>query len=427
MRKKPFYNLGALPVIFCIVFIEFACLGMIIPLSPYLARDFGADDLQVGLLMSVYSLAQLVCAPVWGYVSDLFGRKLVILICVFGTCLFYLWFAFSESLEVLFFTRVLSGVFGAVMSLSMACIADKTGRRDRSKNMGLVGAAIGLGFVIGPLLGGMFGALGRILGSHPPFGSSFSAFGAFLLCLINGLLVIFFLKENFQDTADHSKIKSVWLFAKNIFLNFKNKHQMKIKQLIIAIRTPVLKHVLLMYFLLTVALAGIEMSLFLYIKDKFAWSHFSASLGFAYIGCMMAFTQGFLVRKWIPIFGEKNVLLWSLWIAGIGFAGIGFSSLVSILAISITLLCIGYGLSSTSLSGAVSLLTGQHTQGSVLGVHQSVFALARIIGPILGGWLYRDFSHSSPFYLSGLLVMMAWAVGWSVKKYYPETGKTSLH
>ena len=426
MRKEPIYKLGTLPIIFCIVFIEFSCLGMIIPLSPYLARDFGADDLQVGLLMSVYSLAQLVCAPVWGYVSDLLGRKPVILICLFGTCLFYLWFAFAESLEVLFLTRVLSGVFGAVMSLSMACIADKTGRQNRSKNMGLVGAAIGLGFVVGPVLGGIFGSLGRMLGNTPPFGSSFSAFGAFLLCLVNVLLVFFFLKESFTDSTT-TKTKSIWLFIKNIFLNFKNKHQLRIKQLVTAIRTPVLKHVLLMYFLLTVALAGVEMSLFLYIKDKFSWSHLSASLGFAYIGCMMVFTQGFLVRKWIPLFGEKNVLLWSLWIAGIGFAGVGLSSWISILAISITLLCIGYGLSSTSLSGAVSLLTGQYTQGSILGVHQSVFSLARIIGPILGGWLYRDFNHSSPFYLSSLLVMIALVVGWSVRRFYPETGKMSVH
>ncbi|MYC46725.1 MAG: major facilitator superfamily domain-containing protein 9, partial [Chloroflexi bacterium] len=164
---------------------EFIAFGMIIPLSPYLARDFGADDLEVGLLMSVYSLAQLIFAPLWGYLSDHLGRKPIILTCLLGSALFYLWFSFANTLEVLFLTRVLAGVFGAVMSVSMACIADVTGEKERSRNMGLVGAAIGLGFIIGPFLGGIFGLLGQQLGNSPPFGSSFSALGAGFVCLVN--------------------------------------------------------------------------------------------------------------------------------------------------------------------------------------------------------------------------------------------------
>ena len=241
MRDSRFRSLS---IIFSLVLMEFTAFGMIIPLSPYLARDFGADDLEVGLLMSVYSLAQLVFAPLWGYVSDRIGRRPVILICLIGSSFFYLWFAFANTLSVLFFTRILAGIFGAVMSISMACIADVTGEKSRSKNMGLVGAGIGLGFVIGPFLGGAFGVFGRHLGGTPPFGSSFAAFGAFLVCVINFLIAFFLLKETYVKQKDSS------LSVKNIFVNIKNVHQSRVQQLFLAFRFPVLKQVLFMYFLL---------------------------------------------------------------------------------------------------------------------------------------------------------------------------------
>ena len=407
----------SLSLIFSIVLLEFIAFGMIIPLSPYLARDFGADDLEVGLLMSVYSLAQLVFAPLWGYLSDRFGRRPIILICLLGSSLFYFWFSFASTLEVLFLTRILAGVFGAVMSVAMACIADVTGEKARSKNIGLVGAAIGLGFVIGPFLGGAFGLLGRYWGNTPPLGSSFSAFGACLICLINFLVAFFFLKESFIKSAKPA------LSAKNIFLSIKNIHQSRIRQLFLAIRYPVLKHILFMYFLLTLALAGIEASLFLYVRDKLDWSHFPASLGFTYIGLMMVLTQGFLVRKLIPAFGENKIVIWGLILAGIGFAGVGLTNWLWFLALSVTLLCVGYGLASTCLSGAVSLLTNEKQQGSIFGVHQSLFSLGRILGPALGGWFYRDISPSSPFYISGLLAFFALFVGLSLKGCFPQKGK----
>ncbi len=410
----------ALSLVFSIVLMEFTAFGMIIPLSPYLARDFGADDLQVGLLMSVYSLAQLIFAPLWGYLSDRLGRRPIILICLVGSSLFYLWFAFAQTLGTLFLTRVLAGVFGAVMSVAMACIADITGEKERSKNMGLVGAGIGLGFIIGPLLGGVFGLFGQYLGSTPPFGSSFSAFGAFLICVLNLSLAFFFLKESFL------KSKKSFLNLKSILVNFKEIHKSRVKSLMQAIRFPVLKQVLFMYFVLTLALAGIEASLFLYVRDKLSWSHFPSSMGFTYIGLMMVLTQGFLVRKLIPIFGENKIALWGFVLAGVGFAGVGLTNWLWFLAISVTFLCVGYGLASTCLSGAVSLLTGRDQQGGIFGVHQSLFSLARIIGPALGGWFYRDLNPSAPFYMSGLLAFFALLVCLSLKGKFPQKGKTSI-
>jgi len=411
------HRFRSLSLIFSIVLMEFISFGMIIPLSPYLARDFGADDLEVGLLMSVYSLAQLVFAPLWGYISDRLGRRPIILICLVGSSLFYLWFSFAKTLDVLFLTRILAGVFGAVMSVSMAYIADVTGEKERSKNMGLVGAAIGLGFIIGPFLGGVFGFLGKYLGATPPFGSSFAAFGAFLVCMLNLIITFCFLKESFIKSGSSS------LSVKSILLSIKNIHQSRVQQLLSAFHYPVLNRTLLMYFFLTLALAAIEASLFLYVRDKLSWSHFPASIGFTYIGLMMVFTQGFLVRKLIPKFGEYKTVIGGLIIAGVGFAGVGMTTLFSFLALSVTLLCLGYGLASTCLSGAVSLLTTKDQQGGILGVHQSLFSMGRIIGPALGGWFYRDISPSSPFFISGVFTFLALLIGLSLKKQFPQKGK----
>ena len=159
------------------------------------------------------------------------------------------------------------------------------------------------------------------------------------------------------------------------------------------------------------------------MRDKLSWSHFPASIGFTYIGLMMVFTQGFLVRKLIPAFGESKTVMWGLVIAGVGFAGVGMTNWLWFLTISVTLLCLGYGLASTCLSGAVSLLTDKNQQGGIFGVHQSLFSLGRIMGPALGGWFYRDMSPSSPFYISGLLALFALFVGLSLKGRFPQKGK----
>ena len=284
-----------------------------------------------------------------------------------------------------------------------------------------MGAAIGLGFVIGPFLGGAFGLLGQYLGNTPPFGSSFSAFGAFLICVCNLLITFFCLKESFiKSNSIH------WLSIKKLFLKVKNIHQSRIQQLLLAVKYPVLKQVLCMYFLLTLGLAGIEASLFLYVRDKLSWSHFPASIGFTYIGLMMVLTQGFLVRKLIPVFGENKTVIWGLILAGVGFAGVGLTDWLWLVTLSVTLLCVGYGLASTCLSGAVSLLTNKDQQGGIFGVHQSLFSMARITGPALGGWFYRDLSPSFPFYISGLWALLALLIGLSLKGSFPQKGKKQV-
>ena len=155
MKKSP------LAVIFLTVFLDLVGFGIIIPLSPYLAREFGASAFEVGMLMAVYSAMQFLFSPFWGGLSDRLGRRPILLVSIAGTALAHTLFYFAHDLWLLFLARTLAGIFGANISTAMAYIADVTSEKDRSKNMGLIGAAFGLGFVLGPAIAGMLTGLGE--------------------------------------------------------------------------------------------------------------------------------------------------------------------------------------------------------------------------------------------------------------------------
>ena len=426
----------ALITIFFTIFTDLLGFGMIIPLSPILAREFGADGLQVGLLISLYSFAQFLFAPLWGRLSDVFGRKPIILCGLLGVGFSHIWFGFSTTLTSLFLSRFLAGFFGGNISTAMAYIADVTEKRERSKNMGLIGMAFGLGFTVGPALGGLFVLWGHQLGGAPPFGASFAALGAGFISFVNCFMAGLFLRESRSIKKEEGVRSYLSPFKKSS--TFSRSSPLTIWQ---SLLTPRLGVVLFMSFVLWLALAQIEPTLILLVQDDFSWEKTTAYWGFAYIGLLMAFTQGVLVRKWIPRFGERRVNQWGLMGVSLGLFFIGLSSWfvegkilifgqdiplgLSLLALGVTLFSLGYSLASTSLSGAVSLLSSSGEQGRVFGVNQSLASLARIAGPVLGGWVYRDISHDSPFIIAGLMAFGIFYLAFRKGDFFPNTGRVS--
>ena len=423
----------ALIIIFLTIFTDLLGFGMIIPLSPILAREFGADGLQVGLLISLYSFAQFLFAPLWGRLSDIFGRKPILLCGLLGVGCSHIWFAFSTTLTALFLSRFLAGFFGGNISTAMAYIADVTDKRERSKNMGLIGMAFGLGFTVGPALGGLFVFWGNQLGDIPPLGASFAALGAGFISFINCLMAGFFLKESLSFKKEEGARSYLSSFKKAS--TFSRSSPLTIWHSLMA---PNLGVVLFMSFVLWLALAQIEPTLILLVQDDFFWEKTSAYWGFAYIGFLMVLTQGVFVRKWIPRFGERRVNQWGLIGVSAGLLFIGASSLfveknlsvfegiplgLSLLVLGVTLFSLGYSLASTALSGAVSLLSPSEEQGKVFGVNQSLASLARITGPILGGWMYRDLSHESPFVLAGLMALGIFCLALWRRLAFPNAGQ----
>jgi MFS family permease len=395
-------------VIFMTVFIDLIGFGIIIPLGPFLARQFNATPTEVGLLMSVYSVMQFIFSPFWGGLSDRIGRRPVMLVSLLGGGLSYLLFAFSNSLCLLFVARGLAGIFGGNISAAHAYIADVTSEKDRSKGMGLIGAAFGLGFIFGPLLGGLLGVLGQKLGTEPPLGLSFSALGASLLCLINGAVAYFVLRESLPEELRGrrrervNRLKLVW------------SH----------LRRPTVGSLIMVFFISGLAMAQMEAMLFPYVADVFGWDLRTSSYGFAYVGILMAITQGYLIRKWMPRYGEPLLLAVGLLLFGISMAAIGMSTTVLWLGGAMTVFALANGLMRPPNLGIISLLTPPEEQGVTMGVTNSLASLGRILGPALGGVLYERIGRGTPFMVGGALGLLCLGVVLLEFRKLPVSGRT---
>ncbi|MCM2281738.1 MAG: MFS transporter [Bdellovibrionaceae bacterium] len=380
------------------VFIDLVGFGIILPLSPYLARAFQATPAQIGLLMAVYSLCQFLFSPFWGSLSDRIGRRPVILISLVGGGLSYLLFAFADALWVLFVARGLAGIFGGNISTAHAYIADVTTAENRSKGMGLLGAAFGLGFIFGPLLGGLLAWVGAELGEAPPLGASFPALGAAMICLSNAFLAFFVLKESLPVEArghHQSHLQS----RRRRFVHIAEQ-----------MRRPLVGSLIWVFFLSGLAMAQMEAMLFTFMDDRFGWGMRQSSYGFAYVGVLMVITQGVLIRKWMPKFGEPKLLSIGLLLFALSLMGIAVSSSIVTMAIVMTILALGNGLMRPPNLGMISLLTPPSEQGLALGVTNSLASLGRIIGPMLGGWLYQTVGHGTPFWFAGGLALVAFGL-----------------
>lgn len=405
-------------VIFFTVFIDLVGFGIVIPLNPYLARQFHASPTEIGLLMSVYSIMQFLFSPFWGGWSDRIGRRPVILVSLLGGALSYLVFAFADTLWLLFVARAMAGVFGGNISAAHAYIADVTSPAERSKGMGLIGAAFGLGFIFGPLLGGLLGAFGQTLGSHPPFGMSFSALGAAALCFGNFLLAVIVLKESLPLEARGRRLSD-----ESSRPSHEPHRRRRFQEIARHVRRPMAGSLIFVFFLSGLAMAQMESMLFPLVADRFQWDLKTSSYGFAYVGFLMVITQGWLIRKWMPKFGEPPLLALGLALFGISLFGIAVSNSVAVLAVTMTVLALGNGLMRPPNLGLISLLTPAEEQGAAMGVTNSLASLGRIIGPALGGVLYQNVSQGAPFVLAGGLTALALALVVSKYDRLPIAGR----
>ncbi len=401
MKKSP------LLVIFLVVFIDLVGFGIIIPLGPYLGTQVGATPFEIGLLMSIYSIMQFIFAPMWGRLSDRLGRRPIILTSLLGGAIAHTLYAYSDSVWMLFLGRGLAGFFGANISAAMAYIADVTDKKNRSKGMGLIGAAFGLGFILGPPIGGFLGELGTNISHNPPFGLGFGALGASALCLMNFLLASKVLKESLTP-----EIRSRLLKRESRFVMIKK-----------FVTKETLGALLLIGFLATTAMANMESTLGLYVKDRWNWSLKQTGFAFAYIGMIHVFTQGFLIRKLMPKLGEAKMMTIGLVLATIGFTGIAFVNSSTPLALTVTFLGFGMGVFNPSLMGSISLTANPEDQGAVMGVQQSFSALGRIIGPITGGWIYENIDRPASFIAAGFFALISLLV---VIRLYPRLPHSGL-
>lgn len=445
-------NKSELRVIFLTVFLYLVGFGVIIPLLPILSRDLGATSFQLGLLMAVYSLNQFLFSPFWGAISDRVGRRPVLLSCLGLEILCYIVFAFARSVEMLIVARALAGFFGASLSTASAAVSDVTGESERSKGMALIGAAFGLGFIFGPALGGGLALWGGRISDAPFFATTFTLLGVAVLCLVNFLVALRYLKEtkvfSVEEGFASAGIDSLAVqglnaggvldprISENSTRNKLNGKSWRLRSewkrgllslldKVSAMRSilgkPVIGTLVLAFALASIAMSTMESTLALFVADHFGWGLFEISLGFVYIGVLATIMQGYLVRKLLPRFGEKVLLRVGLLMLALSLGMIGFADQIWILGVAMTILPFGQGLVNPAVLGSVSLLSDSSEQGRMLGTAQGFSALGRIIGPLLGGWAYTAVSNSSPYYLSGAIALVAAILIWRMGDKIPST------
>jgi MFS transporter, DHA1 family, tetracycline resistance protein len=379
-------DIRAVPTLFLIVVIDLVGFGLVIPLLPFYAVRFGASPQLVTALLAVYSLMALLSAPLWGRLSDRIGRRPVLMSSLAAGVLAYLWMGAADALWMVFAARSLAGVCAGNIAAAQAYIADVTTPENRAKGMGLIGAAFGLGFIIGPALGGL------LAGDDPATADlSMPAWVAAGLSGMALLGVAFVLPESRplearQNTPARSRLATI----------------------LGALRRPILSRLILIFFLVILAFSGMESTFALWAMRQFGWGPSQVAYVFAYVGLLSAVLQGGLIGRLSRRFGEERLLLVGLALIGIGLLALPATRWLPLLALVLAALAVGMGLAQPSLNSLISRRAGRDEQGEVLGVSQSVGSLARVLGPLAAGFLFAEFGRDSPYLWGAALVAAAW-------------------
>jgi MFS transporter, DHA1 family, tetracycline resistance protein len=378
-------DIRAVPTLFLIVFVDLVGFGLVIPLLPFYAVRFAASPQEVTGLIAVYSLAQLVTAPLWGRLSDRVGRRPVLIASLTASALAYLWLGGATALWMLFAARAFAGACAGNIAAAQAYMADVTGPEQRARGMGLIGAAFGLGFIIGPALGGV------IAGNDPATADvqtpAWIAAGLSLLALLG---VLFLLPESLP--ADR---------------RVGARSQNRVRAALDVIQRPVLSRLILIFFLATVAFAGMESTFALWAMGEFGWGPRQVGYIFAYVGMLSAILQGGLIGYLTRSFGEERLLRCGLALIGLGLLALPFAHIVEALAFAVTGLALGMGLMQPSLNSLISRCTGREEQGEVMGVTQSTGSLSRVLGPFAAGFCFAALGPSAAFLWGAALAASA--------------------
>jgi len=391
MNRKP-----SLIAIFMTIFIDLIGFGIVIPLLPFYALNYQASALEVTLLSTVFSLMQFIFAPFWGSLSDRFGRRPILLFSIVGNLVSYTVFAFAGSLWVLFLSRIMAGTFSANFGAAQAYIADITTQENRSKGMGLVGAAFGLGFIFGPAIGGVLS----------PYGFEVPGLAAVGLCVVNLFFAWFFLPESYPKEAREkaprqktAKPGPLTLFRNVLILKTDRKHTFT----------------LIMFFFLTVLAHAVYESTFaLLMATQMKFDARQVGYLFTLVGVTTAIIQGGLIGKLTQYFGSRKLIVTGLLLASAALVILPLNTAGSLsLLITVTVLyALGLALFSPSANALISTSAGEHEQGKVMGISQGFASLGRIIGPIWGGLAFGTLGPAAPFHSSAALMILSLALTW---------------
>jgi DHA1 family tetracycline resistance protein-like MFS transporter len=378
-----------MPVLFLIVLIDLIGFGLVIPLLPFYAERFSATPQQVTVLLATFSAMQMLAAPILGRLSDRAGRRVVLMTSMTAAALAYLWLAFADALWMLFAARALAGICAGNIAAAQAYIADVTPPEKRARGMGMIGAAFGLGFIIGPALGGVLA--GHDLATADLRAPGLLACGLSLVALLG---VLFVLKESLPAGLPPRPRKS------------------RLTALRDALARRSLARLLVVFFLAILAFGGMEATFALWAMAQFGWGPAQIGYIFTYVGVLSAVMQGGLIGRLTVRFGEEKLLVAGLALIALGLLALPAAHDLLMLVVAVSGLALGMGAMQPSLNSLISRRAGAEEQGEVMGVAQSVASLSRVLGPLLAGALFAGLGRDSPFLAGMVLVIVAAVLSW---------------
>jgi MFS family permease len=377
--------LKPLPSLFIVCMIDVLGFGILIPLVPFIATRFGASPTFITWILGTYSACQLLAAPLWGRLSDRFGRRPILSFSMFGAGVSYVMLAFAHDVTALFVARAVAGFMAGNLSAAMAYASDISQPADRAKTMGTVGAAIGVGFMLGPAIGGALA--GEQLAS-----ASFlrPALVSASLSGLGMLLVLWLLPES--HTAERRREHAAGPRVRPWQL---------LRQL------PALRWLALATLLVTFSQSTLDSTVAIWAMDRYHVGPRSVGLALLLLAIVAVGTQGLLVRRLAPRYGELRLLVASVVCFVIGMVTLGVGTALPLTMAGLILCGLAAGLFNPNGSSLASREAQPHNRGAVLGTYQSGTSLARVLAPLLSGPVYTHFGPGAPFLLAGAVTLQA--------------------
>lgn len=368
MKRK-----SALSLIFLTVFIDLLGFGILIPILPAFAKtELLVDETAIGVVVAVYSFVQFLFNPILGRLSDKLGRKPIIVISLMINAIGYILFAFASSYILLLVSRIVAGIGGSSISAAQAYIADVTTKDDRAKGMGIIGAAFGLGFLFGPLIGGFLASYGYMV----------TGFGSATFSILAFILTIVLLPESNVNRKVPSGTRRKLVDVdglKNVFAK------------------PDRAILIFLFFVLTFSFANIYGTFALLGLEVYGFSDKQNGFIFGILGLTSAIVQGGLIGRISKVVSKKNILKFGSFFIMVALAFIPYGGTFLRLAIICIILSIGTGIFQPTVLSLISEVTPEDEQGVTLGVNQSFSAFARVLGPLWGGFAFEFLGYPFPF------------------------------
>src|SRR3954451_11346412 len=363
-------------IIFLTIFVNLIGFGIIVPLLPFYAETFGASPVVIGLLFAVFSLCQLVAAPALGDLSDRYGRRPILIFSLAGTVVSFVMLAVAHSVAMLFAARVVDGLSGGNISTARAYVADITEPKDRARAYGIIGAAFGLGFILGPALSGVLS------------GISYTApiWAAAALTLVATIMAWLWLPETIHRAQAGTGNPFSYLPS--------------------LMQRPVVRRMLAIDFIYWLAFATFQTTFSLFVARRFGFGVAKTGYFFAAFGVLGAVIQGGFIRPIVKRLGDKPTFLIGLGFGAVGLVSAALAHSVAMFALALVPLAVGIGFGHPTMSSLVSLVARGDEQGRVQGAASAVESLGRTIGPLWGNASLQQYGESTPYISAAAFLLL---------------------